>query len=465
MTFRLPLLVVGLVASAIAVATSPSTTSWQAPGPASAQSPPSKPAMDNSGDLSPDKTSPALHTAGVRGSIDSGGYSAPSAARTQSVLIGDLLRLQLKALRTVYEVKAVHPCRLPPPANPEDASANYQAGAYYLLRADAMKAAPYLENAHRLNPSDVETARLLAIADLQTGRLTNVLDLQVEMLQRVGSAELQDLAGIAAEALGKFDSAAEQFRLAVQFLPGERDSLAWGTALFLAGRADRAAEVFRLGTVQYPRSTDLKIGMGAALFTLGRSSEALKEFLEAAEAEPSSSTPYIFIARIVDISSSDELSLVEEKLNGLVKVAPDNPQANFAYACSLWKAKGASFEEVQSAEVENLLRRAITIDPAFAEGHLKLASFYAEGGQYTRAVPEYRKAIEVDPELVEAHYRLGQAYLQTGQKELAEQELALHQRLRSAQKQGSEDESVKKVLSSIFRENNTPRSDCPDAAR
>lgn len=436
------------------------------------QATPPKPAMDNSDDVllggKPGQATPNLHAAGVRGSIDSGGYSAARTVRAQSALMMSVLQLQIDSLGAVYRPAVTQPCKAEPSiaeaveVQPEDFDANYRAADFYLQHADTPKALIYLKKAHALNSSDLRTVRLLAIADLQSQRPEDVLDLLSDARRWNENAELRELTGIAEEGLGNFESAAEQFRLATQSVAKEQNLIAWGTALVLLGNADHAGSIFRQGIAQYPRSGALKVGMAALQYDSGRGREALETLLGAAEMDPRFPAPYIFIARIMNASGAEQFPELEDRLRRLVKLVPDEPQAMFAYACSLWNKEGTSLDKAQPDEVESLLKRAVAMDPSFAEGRLKLAGFYAERRQYGSAIDEYRKVAEAEPDLAEAHYRLGQVYMQTGQQEIAKHELAQYQRLHTQQNGSQEPEGadVRKLISIAFRQTVVPGSGC-----
>jgi tetratricopeptide (TPR) repeat protein len=86
---------------------------------------------------------------------------------------------------------------------------------------------------------------------------------------------------------------------------------------------------------------------------------------------------------------------------------------------------------LDKAQIESLLKKAIELDSKLAEAHLQLGNFYSDQGQYAAAIPEYVGAVQLNPNLADAHYRLGQAYVRTGQKERAQEQLQVYQRLRA----------------------------------
>ncbi|MFZ0591048.1 MAG: tetratricopeptide repeat protein [Bryobacteraceae bacterium] len=381
----------------------------QTPAPSGTQHPSNAPALDNRDSPSEaGKNGPALHSVGVKGTIDSGGYSASAVAKSQSALIGDMLKLQYRVLGRLYHLNDLSCSQEGQILNslkqrPDDYGANLAAGEFYFEHGASAKSLSYLEKARNLNPRDASALMLM---------------------------------GLAEEALGRFDSAEEQFSLASTFKPSEQNFFAWGTALVITGHSDRAVEAFREAVTLHPQSVPLTIGLGAATYGEGNSSDALKILLHAAEMDPSNGASYIFMARIFGNAGTETTEAQVEEMKRLVHMAPDNAEANYAYACSLRSMQLGEPNGPQSREAEELLKRSITLKPTFADAHFELATLYAERGEYEGAIAEYREAIEANPDLVEAHYRLGQAYLRAGQRDQAERELDVHRRLRQAQSQG-----------------------------
>ena len=97
---------------------------------------------------------------------------------------------------------------------------------------------------------------------------------------------------------------------------------------------------------------------------------------------------------------------------------------------SLWKGKRLQDSNLDLAQIEALLKRAIVLDPSLAEAHLQLGNLYSDQHKYPDAIPEYQRALEINFDLSDAHYRLGQAYVHTGEKDNAQEQLQAYQRLR-----------------------------------
>lgn len=334
---------------------------------------------------------PSLHSVGVRGTIDTGGYAASAEVKTQTELYEQLTRLQVAALRS----------RWAPPDPCAGSNSLRRPAIASLSRADFPSAATALEA--RLHASDEPATR--------------------------------QLLGLAYEGTGQLEAAAEQFRLAAAAQLDEAGLVAQGVALLLEGDVDRAEAIFRRALKQGRGATALApLGLGAALFQHGQVAEALGLFLDAAAAQHSESAPFGFIAIAVRSAEPATLTHSINMLTSLTQRQSKDGSANYALACALIAAAGGAPDGPQSAMIEAQLKEAIMLDPRLADAHFRLAGIYAAREDLSQAIAEYRTALDCDPRLVEAHYRLSQLYARAGQPESAADHLKLHQQLRARQK-------------------------------
>jgi len=71
-------------------------------------------------------------------------------------------------------------------------------------------------------------------------------------------------------------------------------------------------------------------------------------------------------------------------------------------------------------QAEELLLKAIQLDPDNSRGHFKLGRLYLEKKDYPAAISHYSRVTELDPALTKAFYNLGYAYMQSQSWALAE---------------------------------------------
>ena len=108
---------------------------------------------------------------------------------------------------------------------------------------------------------------------------------------------------------------------------------------------------------------------------------------------------------------------------------PNNAQALYYYAMSLWKGKRAQDPDLDLHQIESLLTKSLALDPKLAEAHLQLGNLYSDQAKFAEAIPEYKRALELNSDLADAYYRLGQAYVRTGEKGRAQEQFQVYQKM------------------------------------
>jgi tetratricopeptide (TPR) repeat protein len=325
----------------------------------------------------------SMHSVGVRGAIDAGGYAASSTVKAQTELFRQLADVQVAALQPTWDWCA-------------HSKASRRPAIDLLRRGEFTSAAAGLETLLRTDPDPA----------------------------------IRQVLGLAYEGNGQLEAAAEQFRLAAEASHENSALFAYGSALLLMGQADRAETIFRTGG----SASLTRLGLGAAAFQHGNVDEALELFLAIAADQPLASAPFGFIAVAVRSARPSASSEAVTQLSSLTKRYPENAGAHYALACALMAGGATGFNQAQTEHIEQELERAISVDPTIADAHFRLAAVYASRQKIQAAITEYRAALDQDARLVEAHYRLSQLYARSGEPRLAEEQLRLHQELRAQQK-------------------------------
>lgn len=311
--------------------------------------------------------------------------------------------------------------------NPTSFEANYELGELYLHADKLPQGIPYMEKAQSLKPSDYVSGYDLALAYFETREYAKARRQVQLMLDRRDSAELHSLSADIEEAAGDYVKAADEYQRAARMEPSEEHIFDWGSELLNHRAWEAATEVFSTGTGLYPKSAKLNVGLGIALYTRGSYEPAIKALCSATDLDPSESWPYLFLGKMYNISSSSA-DQVSKRLARFVQLQPNNPQAQYYYALSLWNRGQNS--EAKLVEVETLLKKAAALDERFSEAHLQLGILYEDQRKYPEAIHELERAIALQPALTTAHYHLAQAYTRTGEKSRAAQEFHTFERLR-----------------------------------
>jgi tetratricopeptide (TPR) repeat protein len=312
---------------------------------------------------------------------------------------------------------------------PQNFDTNHNLGELYVRVGQLPKAIQYLEHAQRIDPSSYDNGYDLSLAYILTGKFSDGRQLIHDLLKRKDAGELHNLLGELEEKDGQFVAAENEFEAAAHKEPSESNLFDWGSELLLHRTLGPAVDVFQKASGLYPASSRLMIGLGVALYSRGNYDEAVAALLKGADLNPSDARCYLFLSKAYD-SSPSQAEEVTRRFRRFAELDPGNAKALYYYAMSLWKGKRAEDPDVDFHQIESLLKKSITIDPAFAEAHLQMGNLDSAQNKYKEAIPEYVRARELNPDLADAYYRLGQAYVRTGQKDLAQEQFRVYQGIR-----------------------------------
>jgi tetratricopeptide (TPR) repeat protein len=313
---------------------------------------------------------------------------------------------------------------------PENFDANHNLGEVYVRAGKIAEATPFLEKAQRIDPSSYDNGYDLSLAYLLTGHTKDARERIHALLQQKNTAELHNLLAEVEEKDGNFVTAANEFEIAAHMDPSESNLFDWASELLVHRTLEPSIEIFRQATERYPQSSRLAIGLGMALYSLGKYDDAVASLLRAADLSPSDPRIYPFLSRAYD-SSPGQADEVIKRFRRFADLQPRNGRALYYYAMSLWKGKRAQDPSLDLHQIESLLTKSIEFDPTLADSQLQLGNLYSDQSKYADAIPHYMRALELNTDLADAHYRLGQAYVRIGEKDRAQQELQVYQQLRA----------------------------------
>jgi len=312
---------------------------------------------------------------------------------------------------------------------PMSYDANHNLGELYVRSGKITAATTYLEKAQRIDPTAYDNGYDLALALIVSNRLADARQLLQNLLKQKDSAELHNLLAEVEEKEGKFVAAANEYEVAAHLDPSEGNLFDWGSELLLHRTLDPAITIFEKAAERYPNSPRIAIGLGIAYYSRGNYDDAVKSLLHAADLSPADPRVYPFLSRAYDSSPSQAAEVIA-RFRRFAEQQPKNGRAQYYYAMSLWKGKRLQDSNLDLAQIDALLKRAIALDPSLAEAHLQLGNLYSDQHKYPDAIPEYQRALEINFDLSDAHYRLGQAYVHTGEKDKAQEQLQAYQKLR-----------------------------------
>jgi Flp pilus assembly protein TadD len=312
--------------------------------------------------------------------------------------------------------------------HPDSFEAQYQLASFLVQQRKLQAALPHLERARAIDPTHYACGHDLALAYLELGKLVEARAQIASMLAVHEDAELHNLLGNVEERAGNFAGADPEYERAAHMAPTEEHLFDWGNNLLQLRAFEDATKVFTPAIVRHPQSARLHVGLGIAQYSRGQYEDAVKSFCQAADLAPADPRPYQFLGEMYGVAPAmgEEIT---KRLARFAKAQPRNAQAQFHYAMSLWKGQPDGSPPPNLRQVEELLRRAVTLDVKFAKAFLELGILLSDQQRYPEAIQELQHATRLAPDLAQAHYRLSQAYQRTGQEELAAKELELFRRL------------------------------------
>ena len=345
----------------------------------------------------------------------------PDSSSARTNYANNLLRLEKTELAEQQFKKAAS-------LSPGDYNANHNLGEFYVHSNKDAEALPFLERAQHIDPSSYDNGYDLSLDYLLTGRTAEARKLIHDLEARKDTAELHNLLAEVEEKDGNFVGAANEFQTAAHMEPSESNIFDWGSELLIHRTLEPAVEVFREGTSRYPNSPRLAIGLGMALYSLGKYDEAVKSLVRGAELDPNDPRAYAFLSRAFD-SSPSQADEVIECFRRFSELQPRSGLAVYYYAMSIWKGKRSQDPNLDLGQIESLLKKAIALAPGLAEAHLQLGNLYSDQRKYAESIPEYVRARDLNPDMADAHYRLAQAYVHVGEQGRAQEELKVYQQL------------------------------------
>jgi tetratricopeptide (TPR) repeat protein len=210
--------------------------------------------------------------------------------------------------------------------------------------------------------------------------------------------------------------------------PTEANLQRWGSALLETRKYSLAAEAFQQGVAKYPNSGRLWAGLGISLYSQGRYHRAVQALIRAAQCGPVSPQVYDFLEEAYRFDSRTD-GTVAGLLERFIRLEPRNAHAHYDYAMILWRTPLAQQTLGLLDDVESELKKAVSLDPGFADAHFRLGVLYDREKMIPLALAQYQAAIGLQPDFTQAHYRLAQDYLRAGDRARATSEFGIYEKL------------------------------------
>jgi tetratricopeptide (TPR) repeat protein len=348
-----------------------------------------------------------------------------------------MLALTATALAQVSPAQIERELKQAAQSKPTDFGAQHRLGEFYLGQNRLAAAVPHLERAHRLDATHYVNAYDLALTYVLTGHIDKARAQIAATLRVRETAELFALRGEVEEKAGDVHAAAAAYYRAAELEPSEKHLLSLGNLLVRSTNYNEAIKFFSYGLEKYPRSAQLKVGLGITQYSQGHYEQAVQTLCAAVDLDPTDARPYLFLGEMYGVAPTmtDEITA---RMAQFVERHPKNAKAHFYYAQNLRYGRRDG-RAIDLARVEQALQKAVALDAKLALAHYELGVLYAEREQTAAAIRALQTAVRLEPNSTKAHYRLAQLYQRNGQAQLAARALEAFKRLKAQQEDTKKD--------------------------
>ncbi len=247
------------------------------------------------------------------------------------------------------------------------------------------------------NPSSTQMQPLYAA--WQRGDLAAVVSLGSILLMRFpDSSALLNLLGAAQASLGRREDAAKLLERAATLAPDSAETQGnFGNLLLQMGRHREALECFLKALAIRPALAELHFNAGVAFAALEQPDQAITAFRHALNIKPQLAPASARLAALMQ--ARGELAEAIKLYKDALAHQPD-PLTWFNLATAQRNA-GLMLDSIES------YRKALALNPQYAEAHSNLGEALRDNGDIDSAVSSYEAALAIAPDLPQAHYSLG----------------------------------------------------------
>jgi tetratricopeptide (TPR) repeat protein len=194
-------------------------------------------------------------------------------------------------------------------------------------------------------------------------------------------------------------------------------------------RADWASEEFEKLARANPRNALYPYWQGRIAYDGYAYPAAIERFNKALELDPEFPRAYDNLGLCYEAMSNNESAVkcYERAVSLNRRRLPASPWPPLNYGMLLLRQGSLDQAEI-------LLREAVDLGSGMLLAHHQLGAALAKQKRFPDALEELKKAVELDPTYAEAHFTLASVYRQLGDSSKADLELEAFQKLKQAQK-------------------------------
>ena len=369
---------------------------------------------------------PKLHFAKVEKSRQAALRVLQADASDATALMSLLENQLLLRQRAEARLSAQKLTRLLSPRDPR----YFRVASLLAAHQDYVAAIPLMENVQREFPQSYEVNFNMALAYFGAQAYEKAAETLGSLINHEPRAEAYNLLASVEEQRQLYLQAVQAFQRAAELEPhNENYRFDYGYELLRHQTTDAAIAVFASGVRDFPNSGKMHVGLGCAYYVAGQYEEAARSILQSTTIDPHNRLAYFFLGKLYERAYALQ-DAITDKFRAYAQQSPDDPWFYYNYGTILYLRSEAD-PHPDYAPAKFYLRKAVHLDPGFAEAHLQLGIIAQREGQFDRSVGFLAQAIQTNPKLARAHYRLGLAYTRLGQGDKAKLEFEAFKKLDS----------------------------------
>jgi len=292
----------------------------------------------------------------------------------------------------------------------------------WLENGEPGKAVELIQDAPEVAPSFYKLGYKTAESNFESGRYAEAAKILEAIRSLAGpDAAFHDLLGSVYYALDDPRKASDELQEAIRLEPTDPEHYFKLGMVFLKHRTpEPAITVFESALKTRPDVPKLWLGLGLSYYFASRLQDAEQALRKALALDPQYEVPYVVLGDLFEQSGRVDEAI--DVFGKVIQIRPDLYLPYYYYGKLASKQGGKRIGEA----VEKL-KKAVALNPAFADAHYELGKAQAEAGQPAEAIPELKRSLELKPGLAQSHYQLGLIYKKLGDQTQSAEQFRLFQ--------------------------------------
>ncbi|HEY1805040.1 MAG TPA: tetratricopeptide repeat protein [Terracidiphilus sp.] len=324
--------------------------------------------------------------------------------------------------------------------NPGNVVTQQALGRLWMESHEPERAAAAFDAALQHDPGNVNLTMDRAQALSDAGKPGEAAELLANLPNARKSAQVQSLLGDVEEKKGDYLQSAQHYTLAAELEPSESNAWMVGIEFLRHWTFDAAAREFQAGVQNFPQSTRMRVGLGAAYFGGAHYDQAVPVFADLLTTDKDNA----LYAELLGLSCKAVAAGTHPHCDALIDYAESHPGDARASTYAAATLMAGTADDQRAIVERKLLRQAIAADPRLAEAQYRMGVFEQDRSNWPGSVPYLEKAIALKPDLAQAHYRLALAYWRAGRKQDGEVQMELLKKY-SKQQQDDLDRRLRQI--------------------